>query len=66
MLEMGFGMWPLGVRAYPEGHPEHPPRGVVYLAQGRPRACGEQPLPEARRQSPEHMMSSVLCCRAAA
>jgi hypothetical protein len=24
-LEMGFGMWPLGVRAYPEGYPDYPP-----------------------------------------
>ncbi len=22
---MGFGMWPLGVRAYPEGYPRYPP-----------------------------------------
>jgi hypothetical protein len=25
VLEMGFGMWPLGVQAYPEGYPKYPP-----------------------------------------
>ncbi len=24
-LELGFGMWPLGVHVYPEDHPQYPP-----------------------------------------
>ncbi len=25
MIEMGFGMWPLGVQTYPEDYPKYPP-----------------------------------------